>query len=315
MEEAIYWLALQQKYWLVPANKIATAVEELGSIEKFWNASEEYLAKLGLGNTIIKKFSEYRSNIDLSQFERQYHEILQNKIRLIRCTDEEYPSMLKSIGSHAPRLLFCKGTTLNFDNCVAVGGRRDCTENGCKEAYNISRKLAENGYTVVSGLAVGIDTEAHKGALDGGGRTIAVLAWMNPIYPPENLGLSRSIEKHGAILSECYKKPITNLKWRFVERNKVISGLSNFIIIIEGRDRGGSFSLAKESLFQRKKVFVIKPETNNEEILKDYESLLKKLKKQVIPINSHEELLEFIIKNKTKPKSSYQSSLTTFANA
>lgn len=310
MREEVYWLALQQKYWLIPAYKLDEAIKKLGSIEKLWEADEEQLAKLGLSSRTIRKFIEYRNQTDLYHFEKLYDEILRNGVMLIRCTDKEYPSKLKNIGLHAPRLLFYRGSDLNFNNCVAIGGRRSCSENGRKQAYNISRKLAENGYTIVSGLAIGVDTEAHKGALDAGGKTIAVLAWLDPIYPPVNLELARRIEKQGAILSECYKKPPKNLKWRFVERNKLISGLSDYVIIVEGRAKGGSLSLAQKALSQGKDVFILKPETSDKEIHEDCKSLVKKLEDKDKPkLVEYEELLEFFTRH--KPKTSYQASLTT----
>lgn len=309
MEETVYWLALQQKYWLIPAEKIAQALKELGSMEKFWKADDEYLLKLGLNNDMIKKFNAYKSSSDLGFFEKQFDELFQKKVRIIRYTDKEYPHTLKSLGLRAPRLLFHRGTLLNFSNCVAIGGRRICSENGRRIAYNISKKLSENGYTIVSGLAIGIDTEAHKGALDARGKTLAVLAWLDPIYPPENLDLSKKIEKQGAVLSECYKKPVTNLKWRFVERNKIISGLSRFVIVIETSDKGGSTNLAAYALLQRKKVFVLKPEENNEQALRGYKLLLRK---GAISIKSYEDLLSLLDKDKIESKSFYQSSLTAF---
>jgi len=137
MEEAVYWLALQQKYWLIPAEKISQAITELGSMEKFWMADEDYLLKLGLSNNSIKKFKEYRSNINLGFFEKQFDELLKSGVRFIRCTDKEYPPQLKSLGLRAPRLLFHKGSLLDFSNCVAIGGRRNCSENGRRIAYDI----------------------------------------------------------------------------------------------------------------------------------------------------------------------------------
>jgi DNA processing protein len=318
MEDIIYWLALQQKYWLVPARKIAQAIEELGSMEKFWKADTTYLLKLGLKNDAIKKFEGYKSNIDLIFFEKQFNELWGKKVRIICYTDKEYPFTLKEIGLYAPRILFHKGTLLDFKNCVAIGGTRNCSEHGRRAAYDISGKLAENGYTIVSGLAAGIDTEVHKGALDARGKTIAVLAWMNPVYPPENLNLSEEIEQQGAILSECYEKPNANLKWRFVERNKIISGISKWVVVIETSDKGGTVQMVKHALSQKKEVFMLEPDEKNDQALKGYKLLLSK---GVTSIKSAEELLELIKGEnqskfkKNRPKSSYQSSIVTFTES
>jgi len=317
MKEMVYWLALQQKYWLIPAEKIAQGIEELGSIERLWKTNESYLLKLGLSNSAVKRFVEYRNNVNIDIFEKQLDELYQKKMRLVRYTDKEYPPILKSIGLHAPRILFHRGMLLDFSSCIAIGGNRNCSEHGRRVAYDISRKLADNGYTVVSGLAVGIDTEAHKGALEAGGKTIAVLAWMDPIYPPENLSLSRKIEEHGAILSECYRKPNANLKWRFVERNKIVSGIAECVVIIETSEKGGTAQLARRALSQRKRVFVLEPKEDNEQALKGYKFFLGK---GATSIKSCEELLG-IFRNETQSKlkkrksESHQSSLIAFGKS
>lgn len=309
MNEAVYWLALQQKYWLLPAEKIVQAIREFGSMEGFWKANKEDLLKLGLDNIKIKKLTEYKSRIDLSLFEKQLDELRLKDIEVICYTGKEYPLILKNIGLHAPRLLFHKGVLLNFSDCVAVGGGRNCSENGLTAAYSISRTIAENGHTIVSGLATGVDTEAHKAAIDAKGKTVAVLPWIDPIYPPENSGLSKKIEAQGAILSECYKKPIANVKWRFIERNKIICGLSRFVVVIEPRDKGGSYNLAMRAFSQHKKVFILEPEESNEQVLKGYKSLLRK---GAISIKSYKDLLAAPEKTEPGSKSSfYQSSLTS----
>jgi len=320
MEELVYWLALQEKYWLIPPEKIAQALHELGSMEKFWNADNSYLLKLGLSERAIEKFSEYKNNIQMDYFGRQLEELHRRQIKLISYVDKEYPSSLKNIRwpprLRAPRALFHKGSLLDFNDCVAIGGTRRCSDYGRKAAYDISGRLAENGYTVVSGLATGVDTEAHKGALEARRKTVAVLAWMDPVYPPENLDLSKQIADQGAVLSECYQRPKSSIKWRFVERNKIISGISKCVIVIETGEEGGTIQLAKIARSQGRKIFVLEPKEDNERAKRGYKLLLAK---GAAPIKSYKDVLDFLkdenfqssFKGK-KANSFYQSPLTAF---
>lgn len=314
MKELAYWLALQQKYWLIPAEKIEQALQKLGSMEKFWDADDSSLLKLGLNDKDVMKLSEYKKSIQINYFESQLEELGRKEIKFIRYIDKEYPHSLKRI-PHAPRGLFHKGSLLDFSNCVTIGGTRKCSEYGRKKAFDISRKLAENGYTIVSGLAIGIDTEAHKGALYAGGKTVAILAWMEPIYPPDNINLSRQITEQGVILSECYRKPYNNIKWRFVERNKIISGISKCVVVMETGEEGGTIQLAKFAYSQGREVFVLEPKKENESLEKGYKLLLRM---GANPIKSDKDVLDFL-KGETTQLSSeskktdllYQSSLTT----
>ncbi len=295
MKDEVYWLAIQQKYWLIPPETIEKTLQELGSMEKFWNTSDSYLSKLGLRDETIKKFSEYKKSIRMDYFERQLEELHRNNIRLIRYIDKDYPASLKSIHwpprLRPPRVLFQKGSLLDFSSCVAMGGTRSCSDNARREAFNVSEKLAENGYTIVSGLATGVDTEAHKGALEAGGKTVAVLAWMEPVYPPDNITLSEQISRQGAILSECYRRPQSSFKWRFVERNKIISGISKCVIAIETGEKGGTIQLANIALRQGRRVFALEPKGEDEGVKRGYELLLDM---GAIPTKSYKEIVDFL---------------------
>lgn len=312
MEELIYWLALQEKYWIISPEEIEWALKNLGSMESVWNAQERDLIKLGLRKKSVKSFCEYKKTIDLKLFERRLEETRQKGIRLVPYTDNRYPILLKnarwSKSLKAPRSLFHKGSLLEFDNCIAVAGTRQCSDYGLKNAYTISRKLAQDGYIVVSGLALGVDTEAHKGALDAKGETIAVLAWMDPIYPGENIELSREIQSHGCLLSECYRKPRKNIKWRFVERNKIISGVSKLVVIIETGEKGGTIQLATMALGQGRKVLVLQPLKENNRARKGYETLLGM---GAISFRSYDDLSNSVMKEQ-KTESKYQSLISTF---
>lgn len=188
MEDFIYWLALQERHWLISAKKVERAFHELGSLEELWNSSNSYLRELGLDDYAISEFYRYKKRVNLEEFSRQLNILRQKQIKLIRCVNNEYPILLKSATMKLegpPLLIFDKGSLLDFNNCIAIVGTRMSSYYGHMMARRLSRSLASKGYTIVSGLARGVDTEAHCGALEvPKGKTIAVLAWMDPIYPP-----------------------------------------------------------------------------------------------------------------------------------
>ncbi len=140
---------------------------------------------------------------------------------------------------------------------VAVVGARKMSDRGKKIAYDYSFNLAKRGVTIVSGLARGIDSVAHRAALDAGGRTIAVLgSGVDVIYPPENKKLAEEISKHGAVVSQFPRgtKPFPK---NFLERNGLISKLAKAVLVIEGAIRSGTLSTATWAANQGREVFVI----------------------------------------------------------
>jgi len=128
----------------------------------------------------------------------------------------------------------------------------------------------------------------HEGALCAEGKTIAVLPWMEPIYPPENIQLSNQIIEQGCLISECYRRQGKNLKWRFIERNKIISGISKCVVIMETGATGGSIHLAEIAFKQKQKIFVFAPQDGGKSAMEGYRLLLKKYLAK--PIKSHEDL-------------------------
>lgn len=156
-------------------------------------------------------------------------------------------------------------------------------------ASEIASTLARGGHTIVSGLARGIDTAAHRGALESGGRTVAVLAWMSPIYPPENKPLAEEIIKNGQLLAERYNVPPgTDSRHMFVHRNRITSGISDAIIIIESTNMGGTvwqFDFARE---QRIPVFTMEPSNDQSDYRAGYDYFVGK---GAIPFRTVEDLV------------------------
>jgi DNA processing protein len=171
--------------------------------------------------------------------------------------DPGYPPLLSGTAD-PPRVLYVRGRIAPEDRlAIAVVGARRATPAGLDLAERIGRDLARRGFTVVSGLARGIDAAAHRGALDGGGRTIAVLgSGLDRVYPPEHEGLARSIAERGALLSE---KPFGTapLAGHFPERNRIIAGMSWATVVVEAARDSGSLITANLALEEGRLVFAV----------------------------------------------------------
>jgi DNA processing protein len=178
-------------------------------------------------------------------------------IKLIRYDDLEYPELLREIHD-MPYALYCRGNyeVLKQESCAIVGTRK-ATGNGRKAAYELAQGLCENGLTVISGLALGIDAMAHKGALNvSDGKTAAVLACgLDTVYPRANTQLAaRILQNDGCLVSE-YALGEEPLKYRFPERNRIISGLSKATVVIEAPAKSGSLITADFALEQNRDLF------------------------------------------------------------
>ncbi len=179
--------------------------------------------------------------------------------RIVRIQDKEYPKLLKEIPD-APEQLYVKGKFLAREKCVAVVGTRNCSDYGKQAALDIAGELAQAGLTIVSGLAPGIDTWAHRAAVEKGCRTVAVLGTgldEKSMYPKENVKLSREIlETGGALVSE-YSQGTRGSKLTFPERNRIISGLSLGTLVVEAKERSGSLITARLTVKQQRRLFAV----------------------------------------------------------
>ena len=183
----------------------------------------------------------------------------QENIRKITLQDKNYPAILKEI-SDPPKELYIKGEIINQDK-VAIGvvGTRKYTPYGKQVTLDIAGKLAKLGITIVSGLAKGIDTWAHQAALEQGGRTIAVLGSgldKKSFYPSSNYSLSEKICQQGAVISE-YPSGTRGTQFTFPQRNRIISGLSLGVVVIEAPEESGALITAALALEQNREVFAI----------------------------------------------------------
>lgn len=184
----------------------------------------------------------------------------EKEIKIVKKSAKEYPKILKEI-SNAPKQLYIRGKLPeNHDMNFAIVGTRAASEYGKTLAFKIAKELSELGFNIVSGLALGIDTQAHLGALACKGSTVAILgsgADDNSIYPRENLRLAKKIiDADGAIVSE-YEPGIKATNWTFPERNRIVSGLSRGVLVVEAPEKSGALITARMALEQNREVFAI----------------------------------------------------------
>jgi len=226
------------------------------SLEKAYSANLTDLTK-AVGINIARQFIEFRKDLNINELSKKF----KNKnIKVIHQENKLFPKKLLEI-SDPPICLYVKGNIEKYefdDKHVSVVGTRMPTSYGQKITQDIVYSLVGSGYRIVSGLALGIDSIAHKSALESGGKTIAFLGCgVDIIYPYSNANLYNSIlKKDGLIISE-FPPGMNVLKGLFIARNRLISGISRGVIVVEGSDRSGSLITAKYAAEQGKDVYAL----------------------------------------------------------
>ncbi len=226
-----------------------------GSPERALSASgEELRERGGLSDTLVNKL---RACLWREHAEKELAKARDAGVTIITAEDAAYPGHLRN-ALDPPLYLYVKGALLPEDaNAVAIVGTRKPTHYGLTMTHRISYELASAGLTIVSGMARGIDTQAHRGALAAKGRTIAVLGCgIDVAYPPENKGLMEQISRFGAVVAEnpFGTKPEAGY---FPARNRIISGLSRGTVIIEAAEDSGSLITAEYTLKQGRQLFAV----------------------------------------------------------
>jgi len=251
-DSLVYWVWLSS----IPALGSVRGqrlLDFFGTPENIWNASKQNLLKVQeLGPVLTERLldSSLRTNA-----EKQIAYMDKNKIDAIPLDDVNYPKLLKEI--YDPPLVLFKRGKIGPNRCIAVVGSRRASDYGLKIARNLAGELARNGINVVSGLARGIDSKAHEGALESSGVTTAVLGCgVDIIYPPENARLYDKILASGALISE-YLPGFPPLPGNFPARNRIISGLSTGVVVIEANEKSGSLITANFALEQGRDVFSV----------------------------------------------------------
>ncbi|MDZ7798647.1 MAG: DNA-processing protein DprA [Patescibacteria group bacterium] len=252
-KEKIYWLFFSLVKDLGP-RKIIYLDKFFGSLKNAFASSFSKLKKSKIEEKTINNIIEAKNKINLKQ---KLEYLKKSKIKYVYLKEKSYPRLLKEIYTPPP-VLFYKGNLKQDEYNLAIVGTRKTSSYGRQVTAEIAGHLASQGLTIVSGLALGIDTLAHKAALDHNGRTIAVLgSGLNKVHPRSNIRLAEKIiESRGLIISEF--SPLTPpLKQNFPRRNRIISGLSLGTLVIEAPKKSGALITARYALEQNREVFAV----------------------------------------------------------
>ena len=254
-DELHYWLGLNLVKGIGPA-KVQALIGYFGSVSRAWQANGLELQRIGFDRRTIDSFLETRSRLSLEQ---EMDRLQAAGVSLLTWDSPDYPAYLREI-PQPPPLLYLRGQLKEIDRfAVALVGTRRLTQYGRQVTRDLVGGLVRNGVTVVSGLARGIDGVAHKTALELGGRTIAVLgSGLDRIYPAEHRTLANQIvaQEQGVVISE-YGLGVKPEAKNFPPRNRIISGLSLGVIVVEAGERSGALITTDFALEQNREVFAV----------------------------------------------------------
>jgi DNA processing protein len=236
-------------------------VERFGTAAAALDAAVSDLRQTpGVGAKVSKAIAAARREIDVRSELNLCHE---HGVQILVQSMPEYPQQLRTIHD-PPGVLFVRGSIVPADGlAVAIVGTRHATPYGLAQAERLAGGLSRAGYTIVSGLARGIDAAAHRGALKAGGRTLAVLgSGVLEIYPPEHEGLADEVIAQGAVISENPPRS-PPLAGAFPQRNRIVTGMSLGVIVVEAADRSGALISARHAMEQGRDVFAVPGRVDN----------------------------------------------------
>jgi DNA processing protein len=252
---------MDKRYWVgfnlvkgIGAVRFQALRRHFGELDRAWQAPSDALIAAGLSAKLAERVIQVRSSVDLEKYMQR---LTARDIRVITWDDDIYPAHLKEI-DQPPPLLYLRGTMVPEDAwAVSVVGTRRVSAYGRQVADELATFLANNGITVVSGFARGVDAIAHQAALKAGGRTIAVLgSGVDRIYPPEHTLLAEKVVNSGAILSD-YAPGTPPDASNFPPRNRIISGLSMATVVVEAGETSGALITAQFAVDQGRDVFAV----------------------------------------------------------
>lgn len=253
MTDRIYWVGFNLVRG-IGAVRVKALLNFFGDLQIAWNAPAPALAAAGLPQKAIENVQKVRREVDLDRFAA---EMERKGITALIWQDEAYPRRLKEI-DQAPPVLYVRGQVQPADDwAVAIVGTRRMTAYGRQITEESAAYLAQQGLTVVSGLARGVDGAAHTAAMQAGGRTLAVLGCgVDFIYPPEHRRLAEQILEHGALVSD-YAPGSAPDAANFPARNRIISGLSLATVVIEAGHTSGALITATFAAEQGREVLAV----------------------------------------------------------
>lgn len=317
-KDLAYYVALSQAP-SIGQKRFKILTENFKSAREVWESSDKLLKQI-LDVSVFEKFNHFRRSVNPGKI---LSDIYKRDIKIVTLVEKNYPDKLREIFDPPP-VLYIKGELKSEDNlALAVVGTRRITNYGREVTEILVRELANSGLTIVSGLARGVDSLAHKTALEAGCRTIAVLGCgVDIVYPAQNVLLAKEIIKNGALVSE-YPPGTQPIPGHFPARNRIISGLSLGTLVTEADERSGSLITASQALEQNREVFAVpgpiysrlskgpsglikqgaKLVTSAADILEELNIEQKKKAekvKQIIPDNKDEEVIIKLLANEPK---------------
>ena len=286
LEDKKYWIWFSQIEQIGSIRK-NILLEKFKTPEKIYNAKNEELKSIkGIGDKLIMNILNRETR---EKVKKDIEYMLKNNIDIITVNDKEYPKNLKNIYD-APVCLYVKGNKeiLNQE-CISIVGCRECSNYGEKCTKYFSFNLAKEGKVIVSGLAKGIDSFAHLGAIHAKGKTIAILGnGLDSIYPPENTKLAEQIINSGGTIITEYPIGEKPEKMNFPARNRIISGISDKLIVIEAKKQSGTLITVDFALEQGKDIYVVPGNINSinsvgtNELIKQGATLVTNYKEVII---------------------------------
>ncbi len=249
------YLYLWAQWGILNYEQYQFVLNKFGDLEKAWKKiTPDFLSKIGIGKEKIDRVFKFKEGISFHDITSKMEEF---GVSLLSIVDDEYPECLKTIPDPPP-FLFVRGKIPQLHKAIGVVGTRAVTPYGQMITDRLTSDLTRNGFVIVSGLAYGVDSCAHESCLKNNGKTIAVLgSGVDLIYPSSNINLAnRIIANCGAVISE-YPLSSPSLSHHFPRRNRIISGLSRGILVIEGGVKSGALITARLALEQGRDVFAV----------------------------------------------------------
>lgn len=256
--DRLYWLGFSAFPGIGPL-RFRLLLDYFKTAKAAWKAPVSELSRIGLGSQLIQKFDDFRKEFDPLEYAKRAKEL---DVSIVTLSDEKYPKLLKQIPD-APFLLYVKGKKIDpkawdLGKTIAIVGTRKITSYGREITHSLTQDLVMSGFTIVSGLAVGVDAVAHKTAIDAGGKTIAVLGCgVDCCNPSSNQFLyDQIIDGNGIVVSEF---PLSRRaeKGFFPARNRIVSGLSLGTVVTEGAEDSGALITARFAAEQGREVFAV----------------------------------------------------------
>lgn len=258
-EDLKYWMWLSSLSGIIPYKRIQL-LKFFGGAKQIWDASQAQLLEAPFMTSKI--YEQILNDTLRNQVQSKMEELYLNNIKILTINDPLYPVLLKKTYD-PPVVLFYKGRIKPKQRCIAIVGSRKATAYGLSTAQKLSYDLSKTGLCIVSGMARGIDSVAHKGALKANGNTYAILGCgVDIVYPSECRRLMKEIADYGAVISE-YPPGTLPKPYNFPARNRIISGISDGVVVIEAGAKSGTLITANFALEQGREVFAVPGNINN----------------------------------------------------